>query len=195
MVTDQELWEAIKNNNEKAFATLFYRYSSRIYSKAYCYVRDKALCEEIVHDIFLTLWVNRRKLQIQSFIGYLTSAARYRVYKHITAGKIIPVCYKDDMEDLNSYSTQNTGYNTIIYNDMELEVSYYLNNLPKRCKEIFLMSRKQQFSNDEIAVKLGISKRTVENQITCALKHLRLSLKSLSVIFVIAENLTKLIFK
>jgi RNA polymerase sigma-70 factor (ECF subfamily) len=58
----------------------------------------------------------------------------------------------------------------------------YLHQLPKRCQEIFKLSRFDNLSNDEIAAKLGISKRSVENQITLALKHLRGCLKYVSAI-------------
>jgi RNA polymerase sigma-70 factor (ECF subfamily) len=57
-----------------------------------------------------------------------------------------------------------------------------LRQLPQRCREIFLMSRKDQLNNDEIASRLSISKRTVENQLTTALKHLRVELKRIIMI-------------
>lgn len=191
MVTDQELWEAVKRSDEQAFTTLFHRYSSRIYSNAYSYVRDKEVCEEIVHDIFITIWLNREQLQVHSFQAYLTSASRYRVYKYITAAKIFPVQYKENMED-HAYAEQNNGYTNIAYQELEQKVDFYLRTLPKRCREILLMSRRQQLSNHEIAKELRISKRTVENQITQALKHLRISLKDITLFLIIMEGLNKL---
>jgi len=182
MVTDHELWEAIKNNDEKAFAKLFYRYSTKIYSKAYSYLRDKEVCEQIVHDLFIGLWNGRHTLEIQSFSAYLTSAARYKIYKHRYAAKVVPIEYKESLEDtayLHSTS-QNEGYNKLVSEEMELKVDSCLATLPERCQEIYIMSHRQQLSNDEIADELGISKRTVENQITNALKHLRFSLKDIS---------------
>ena len=182
MVTDQELWEAIKKNDEQAFAKLFYRYSTKIYSKAYSYLRDQEVCEQIVHDIFMGLWTGRHTLQITSFSAYLTSASRYAIYKHKYSAKVVPIEYKEDLEDsmfLNR-SSQNEGYSKMACQELELEVDSHLATLPKRCQEIFIMSRRQQLSNEEIANELGISKRTVENQITSALKHLRFSLKDIS---------------
>ncbi len=194
VVMDHELWEAIQDNSERAFAALFHRYSTKIYSTAYSYIRDPVICEQIVHDIFITLWSGRHTLQIKSFKSYLTSAARYRVYKHIAANKIYPIDYKESMEDCvyADYTSQNAGYNNLIDREMELEVDSYLANLPQRCRQIFLMSRRQLLSNDEIANELGISKRTVENQITYALRHLRFSLKDVSVILIVLEGLTRL---
>lgn len=176
MDTDQELWEAIKRSDEQAFSKLFHRYASKIYRHAYSYVRDTEVCEQTVHDIFMTLWVNREKLQVQSFKAYLTSAARYRVYKYITARKVIPIDYKEDLEACENFSILNSGYNNIVCGELEVQIDSSLGSLPKRCQEIFRMSRTQLLSNHEIASKLGISKRTVENQITYALKRLRLAI-------------------
>lgn len=194
VVMDHELWEAIQGNSERAFATLFHRYSTKIYSTAYSYIRDPVVCEQIVHDIFITLWSGRHTLQVQSFKAYLTSAARYRVYKHIADSKVYPIDYKESMDDCiyANNTSQNAGYHNLINKEMELEVDSYLANLPQRCKQIFLMSRRQLLSNEEIANELGISKRTVENQITYALRHLRFSLKDVSVILIILEGITNL---
>ena len=182
MVTDHELWDSIKNNDEQAFAKLFYRYSTKIYSKAYSYLRDKETCEQIVQDIFMSLWNSRHTLEIQSFSAYLTSASRYSIYKHKYGSRMAIVEYQENLCDTMYLhrSSENEGYSKLAFQDLEMEVDSQLSSLPKRCQEIYIMSRRQQLSNDEIADELGISKRTVENQLTSALKHLRFSLKDIS---------------
>ena len=185
--TETDLWEAIKLDDEKAFSILFQRYSSRIYSSSYSYIKDQAACEQIVHDVFLTIWTNRKTLEIRSVNAYLTSAARYRAYKHIAANKIIPISYEEDLENFSTNNDVNKGYNNIAYLELEAELNSHLKSLPKRCHEIFIMSRRQLLSNAEIALKLGISKRSVENQITQALKHLRASLKDIFLLVLLIE--------
>ena len=194
MVSDQDLWLAVKNGEEQAFTSLFYRYSSRIYSNSYGYVRDSEACKEIVHDIFISLWTNRSTLVISNFNAYVTSAARYRVYKLMTQRKNAVLDYKENLDELevaDSLTSTNEGYDNLNKSDFEQQVNKILEELPGRCREIFLMSRFQHLSNEEIALKLGISKRTVENQITHALKYLRFSLKGLSVLLVIFESFHK----
>ncbi len=71
----------------------------------------------------------------------------------------------------------NDGESNIRYRELEKKVEEELEELPSRCREIFTMSRMQQLTNDEIAARLDISKRTVENQLTYALRHLRLSIR------------------
>jgi RNA polymerase sigma-70 factor (ECF subfamily) len=84
-----------------------------------------------------------------------------------------------EMDNLLDY---NQGEHRIKNQELLQELDRYLEKLPKRCQEIFYMSRMDNLSNQEIAGRLGISKRTVENQITKALKHLRSCLKQLSTI-------------
>jgi len=190
--TDLDLWEAIKMDNEQAFASLFNRYWSKLYSTAYSYTRDKEVCADIVHDIFLSLWTKRAELEIQSFTAYLTSATRYKVYKHLSASKSSIIDYKEEPEVFETASLVNDAENKLNRQDFETEIDNYLVDLPRRCREIFIMSRRLHLSNDEIAEKLGISKRTVENQITHALKHLRVSLKDLSVMLLLIESISRM---
>lgn len=189
MHTDLDLWTLIKADNEQAFSKLFHRYSAKIYSKAYYLIKDREACEQIVHDIFLTLWNNRKTLEIKSFRAYLTSAARYQVYKYITQNASTPLAYTDNLEESSAQIVQNSGSDNIAYKELEQELELYLKGLPRRCREIFIMSRHQLLSNDEIAQRLNISKRSVENQITNALKHLRVSLKDASILLAVLVHI------
>src|SRR5690606_17751453 len=111
------------------------------------------------------------------------ASARYHVYKHLRSIKARPVLYTDNWEVIrNNFNTNNSGEENIYKQELDLSIESYLSQLPKRCKEIFILNRKEHLSNDEIASRLKISKRTVENQITHALKHLRLSLKEVMII-------------
>ena len=179
---DAELWSEVANNSSIAFSLLFDRYWSVIYKTVFSYISDREQSEEITHDIFLNLWRGRHTLAIQSFPAYLRMAARYHVYRHMKSAKASPVSYVDDWNKITSPRTTNAGYEKIAMDDLETDVGKLLTDLPVRCREIFLLSRKEDLSNDEIAGRLGISKRSVENQITRALKHLRIQLKALTLI-------------
>ena len=84
MASDTELWEAIRADDEKAFAELFYKYSPRIFMAAFKQLKDEEVAQHIVNKIFISLWSKRLTLEINSFEAYLTSAARYHVYKCYT---------------------------------------------------------------------------------------------------------------
>lgn len=176
--TDNELWEAIKRSDKQAFDLLFERYWQIIYTTAFSYLSDREACSAITNDIFLNIWLKRETIDILSPKNYLTAAARYHVYKQLKVKKASKLMYIEDYDELISFGkTANKGAEDII--DMELaeDVDQLLNKLPKRCREIFVMSRIESLTNSEIADKLSISKRTVENQITVALKYMRAHLK------------------
>ncbi|MBG6234781.1 RNA polymerase sigma-70 factor (ECF subfamily) [Pedobacter sp. CAN_A7] len=175
--SDAQLWEAIKDDNTKAFDTLFDRYWSAIHSTAFSYLKDADASSEIVHDIFLKLWQNRKEFEIHSFRNYLCTAARYHVYKYLKAKKSNALVYIADYTAHNQQQSKNEGADALISQDLEEVVDRSLTQLPKRCREIFILSRKKHLSNEEIAIAFGISKRTVENQLTAALHFLRPILK------------------
>lgn len=179
---DAELWSEVANNSSAAFSLLFDRYWSVIYKTVFSYISDREQSEEITHDIFLNLWRGRHTLAIQSFPAYLRMAARYHVYRYMKSANVSPVSYVDDWNKIPTPRTTNAGYEKIALDELETDVDGLLTDLPDRCREIFLLSRKEALSNDEIAGQLGISKRSVENQITRALKHLRIQLKALILI-------------
>ncbi len=184
--SDFELWEAITLDDTKAFETLFDRYWCVIYSTAFSYLKDKEACTEIVQDIFLNIWQKRKELKITSFKNYLTAAARYHVYKELKAKRSSAILYIEDYSGvIPQHQHSNQGDENITCLELEHSVETSLNNLPKRCKEIFILSRMDNLTNDEIARQLGISKRTVENQLTHALKFLRSLLRHTAVILFI----------
>lgn len=171
-VSDIQLWAAVKTNDELAFNELFKRYWVRLYKTANQYLKDGEASEEVVHDVFLNIWNRREELEISSVPNFLLTAVRYQVYNRLRSAKS-PVIYEADHSAFASITDTNQAEDKIEEEELYRVMYDYLEELPKRCREIFCMSRIDQLSNDEIAARLGISKRTVENQITVALKHLR----------------------
>ena len=172
-VTDIELWVAIRAGNEAAFRQLYDRYWPTIYSTAYSYLHDREACTEIVQVIFLGIWQKRHELKIGAFYPYLKAAARYQVYKRLQKKGELKILYMDSLPDAAGKVAVNEGEFNLNYRELQDSVDSHLQELPQRCREIFLLSRKEHLSIAEIAQRLGISKRTVENQLTNALQHLR----------------------
>ncbi|RYZ98924.1 MAG: sigma-70 family RNA polymerase sigma factor [Sphingobacteriaceae bacterium] len=189
--TDQQLWQAIVKDDHAAFTVLFDRYWSKVYTTAYNYLRDRDASTQIAHDIFLNIWLKRDHLEINCFEAYLRTASRYHVYKYVKAQKSIPIDYVEEYNDYGTNRTYNTGETNIRYLELESRLDDHLKILPKRCRDIFILSRRQQLSNDQIAGMLGISKRTVENQLTHALHHIRASFKDMSAIIILLLTLFK----
>jgi len=172
-LSDSDLWKEIVNDDYRAFMVLFERYWFVLYKTAGKYIKDQELCEEAVHDLFLNIWNRRKYLDIQDFNNYLKTSVRYQVYRILKKYKTSAITYVDEYPEELVLAHENAGDKKIQYNDLEKELEDCLKPLPKRTAEIFLLSRKDHLSNAEIAERLGISKRSVENQITNALKFLK----------------------
>jgi RNA polymerase sigma-70 factor (ECF subfamily) len=185
--SDKILLNLMREGDSASFNALFDRYWEMLYATVFSVCSDREVCSEIVHDIFLNLWLKREKLQIESFKAYIVASARYHVYRHVKNARKKSLEYREDLE-YSSRVSMNDGELNIHYQDLEKSVDRELDELPRRCKEIFTLSRREQLSNDEIATRLDISKRTVENQLTHALRHLRLSMKHFLVLFLFAVN-------
>lgn len=172
-LTDKELWDQVGLDSSSAFHVLYNRHWKKIYKTCCHYMRDNTTAEEITHDVFVALWTRRHFLKIENFQNYLHVTARYHVFKFLKAAKINCIEYIDAYQQHNTQLTYNLADQKLEEEDLESKLAEILEGLPARCQEIFWLSRVENLTNTEIAEKLTISKRTVENQITTALKHLR----------------------
>lgn len=188
-LSDFELLQRILSNDEQAFTQLFDRHWSRVYTVSFKYVKDQELAMEITHDIFLNIWKKRHKLTINSFQNYAVTAASYHGMRKNREKKTLTIKYIEDYQldgqlvlspDSISY---NDGHEKMMVEELDEKIKNSLEGLPKRCREIYKLSRQENLSITEIASKLDISKRTVENQITIALKHLKSLLSNAMLLF------------
>lgn len=185
--TDVALWEAIQQGDTAAFTALYERYWRRLFTTAFARLPDREACEEIVHDIFLTLWTERARLQITAPAAYLSAAVYYQAIRFRRAASASRLHYSDELDTLSTDAAYNTGETALLGLDLEGRLAAALSQLPQRCREIFVLSRVQHCSNEEIAERLHISRRSVENQLTTALRHLRLALKTLGVVWLVTH--------
>jgi RNA polymerase sigma-70 factor (family 1) len=182
-LSDHDLWIAIKDDDVAAYNKLFDRYWVKLYKLAISYLKDQESSTEIVHDIFVTVWQRRKELEINTFSAYLLTAARYQVYNKIKSAKL-SIAYIADYSENDHPTDLNLGAARIEQTEFQHQIDGYLSQLPKRCGEIFQLSRTEHLSNEEIAQRLGISKRSVENQIALALKHLKLHVKYIATLII-----------
>lgn len=132
--------------------------------------------EEIVQDVIYKLWENKESIEsIQSVKSYLYTSVRNRslnVLKH----KKIEDKYRDDAW-IELKGIENSVYEETSANELQEKISHSIEELPERCREVFLLSRTQGLKNKDISERLGITVKAVEANISRALSSLRLSLK------------------
>ncbi len=156
-----------------AFKFFFDQYYTDLCNFVLLYVKDKVLAEEVVQDIFVYFWESRHKLNISSSVrSYLFSASKYKSLNLIRDRR-------NQAKTLESFAQANqecaTPDELFFENPEELGqiLTSSIEQLPERCRAIFILSKNEKLSNNQIAKQLGISVKTVENQMTIALKKLR----------------------
>ena len=182
---DQEVWVRIQSNDAAAFAELYDSYWLRLYKTALHYTNDKSISEDIVQDVFVMIWDRRHHLHIEHFSHYLTAATRYEVFRYLKKTAALQLNLEAATAEKFLQPATNLGAARLHEMDQERHLNDLLQTLPNRCREIFQLSKKMQLSNEEIAIKLGISKHTVENQLAMASKQLKLLLSNSEAITVV----------
>ena len=173
-LSDEELWYYVANGDDKAFGLLYDRYWLQLYKAALYFLKDRTAAEEVVQEVFVLIWSKRSALNIQNFAAYLNATTRYEVYRKLEAAKQSILEYREDCPPPENVA-HNKGYEKLMEIDRTNALAACLKDLPKRCRDIYYLSKIENLSNTEIADRLGISKHTVENQLAIAVKHVRLN--------------------
>lgn len=175
-IEEKELVYRIMNGDQKAFELIFHFYYPGLVLYSRQFTADHSEAEEIVQDFFVRFWQKRQQLipsdSLKSYFFSSVKNSSLNFLKH----KKIEERYIKEMSELSSHHLM---YEPDLYITSELQnkIKNGINNLPEKCREIFIMSRIRGIKNETIASELNISKRTVETQITKALKVLRVVLK------------------
>jgi RNA polymerase sigma-70 factor (family 1) len=173
--TDQKAFSSLRNSSWKAFEDIYDAYWSKMYLSAYSILRDKQTCEDIVQDIFVQLWTKRGTVQIDSLAAYLHTAVRYQVFKVVKEDKVKLVL----PDEIIAPNRLPDAEDALFSQDLDRLLDQHIDRLPEKCRQVFILSRKQHLSISEIADKLGISSKTVENHLTNALGRIRTGLGDL----------------
>ncbi|MGE7773280.1 RNA polymerase sigma-70 factor [Chitinophaga sp. NPDC101104] len=175
--TDSELLEHLKAGDRLAFEEIYRRYWRDMYRTAWLMLHDDAASTDIVQDIFVWCWEKRGLMAVSSLGGYLNMAVRYKVANYIRREKVRTGLFAE-AEILQI--PEPVQEMTLELKELRAIIAQFTEELPGRCRDIFYLSRFEYLSNKEIAARLGISEKTVENQLTIALKRLRTRLGALS---------------
>ncbi len=169
---DREFVESLKKGDFIAFDILFRKYSESLYAFALSITRDSFAAEEITQLVFLKVWEKRDQINEHlSFKSFLFSVTYHETISWLRKEKSEKMRIGEFVR-ISGFQTSETEQ-TVEFRNIEGLANQLIQEMPEKRKEIFKLSREQGFSNKEIAVKLGISIKTVENQMTSALNFLR----------------------
>ena len=173
--TDEDLIELLQTDSDKAIDLIFRQYYKICHLSAIRIVKDEHIAEDIVQEVFLELWKKRGRHIINTALkAYLRRSVVNRSLNYIRDLKI-----KFDEEDKipNISSKEQGALKGLETDELEVKINEAINKLPERCRVVFTLSRFEDMSYQQIADELHISIKTVENQISKALKLLRVAIK------------------
>lgn len=161
--------------DEKAFELLFRSNFKGLCFFALKYVKDFETAKEIVQDAFVILWEKRAGMDTERSVkSYLTTAIHNKCYNYLRDNR------KFNPEIMNLENlVQPGGYefnDKLVEVELAEEIKQAIEELPEKCRQVFLMSRDGNLKYQEIADKLEISVKTVETHMSKALQHMRLRL-------------------
>lgn len=171
-IADDKIARSLKKGNETAFRALFDKYHHQLYlfASKMGVPREEAEC--VVQEVFISVWRSRSTIdETLSLKAYLYTITKRLVIKKIKR-KALEDSYLSDPNNLQPvYHQQTEDY--IIFTNLLDQANEGINKLSPGRKQIFMLSKQQGLTNEEIADKLNLSKRTVENQLYRATKELR----------------------
>ncbi|MBX0289247.1 RNA polymerase sigma-70 factor [Hymenobacter sp. HSC-4F20] len=173
--SDDDLVRALRNDDKLAFAEVYERYWELLLGVAYRKLHSREVAEEVVQDLFAALWLKRHTQEIQRLKPYLLQAVKYRVIDVLKA-RLTQTTYLERTR-LRISGEDHSTEETVAADDLSLALLASLMRLPEHTREVFRLSRLEHQSVPEIAVRLNLSRKTVEYHLTRALKALRISLR------------------
>lgn len=170
---------ALSDSNHTEFELLFKMHFKELSLFAMKYLHDLDDAKSLVHDVFITLWEKYDGMERDSnYRSYLYTAVRNRCLNTIRDRKKVVSIDAVDQEK------GGTETNELETSELATEIDFAINALPEKCREVFLLSRQEELKYAQIAEKMQISVKTVEAQMSKALKLMRSHLAEfLSVLF------------
>jgi len=182
------LVQRLAKNDVQAFNELYNLYSRRIFGFAYGFLRSKEEAEGIVQEVFVKIWETRNNLRSDlSFSWFLFTIARNLILNKLQHHQYEMRYQKDFLAETSG--DDNNTEEQVFYRDMSDHINNLIMELPPKRKEIFLLSRFEGLSYQEISEKLNISVKTVEVQISLALKYIRARIKKITPVILLFINL------
>jgi RNA polymerase sigma-70 factor (ECF subfamily) len=183
---DASLLRQMENGSKQAFSLLFGKYWGDAYSAAYKRIKEEETAKDIVQDIFAHIWINRETLHIDNLPAYLHTAVRNKVIKHLGRRKLTHPFFKliDHLPEKHLQADSR-----LLWKEFFDSYEALLSSLPPQRQLIFRLRYQESLPTKSISRKLGISRKTVQNQLGKALQTLKVSLLRMLILVLIFPTL------
>ena len=159
LLTDSQLTEAIRNNDQLAFKDLFYRYYPKLFRFAVVHIQSKDLACDLVQEVFFRVWDKRGKLNPQKSIqAYLYKILNNLIINHLKLTSAINISLENNVIT-NTLATE-------LKLDYEIDIHTAIEKLPAKLRSVFVLIKIEGFKYDEVAETCGISVKAVEKRMT-----------------------------
>ncbi|QJB34871.1 RNA polymerase sigma-70 factor [Chitinophaga oryzae] len=187
--TDDHLWRQITLDDQDAFTAVYHRYWKVLYLRARNMLSDSDLAQDIVQEVFISLWHRRQEVEILHLKAYLFQAVRFQELKALRNLKSDTNFY----ERLAHISKDLLQHEPMAFKELDSVLQRVMATIPEDQRAIFSMSRDEGLTYREIADRMEISVKTVEKKISQALRTIRKGMDSafpllLSVMAVMEKN-------
>lgn len=180
-ITEEILVQQLVQGSRDAFCALFKIYHPKVMGLCIGVLKSQIEAEDMTQDIFIKLWDERAKLiHVNHLSAYIFRMSKNRLLNHLESKQV-------RINHLQSYKIteieKETPHDLLVASDLQLLVDMVVEQMPDQRRVVYKMSREQGLSNSEIAEKIGVTKKTVENHINSALKALRSVIKTIITLF------------
>lgn len=177
----------LKEGENAAFETLYKLYFQKLFHFANSYIDDEDESKEIVQNVYYKLWKKRSDLELDlnlhSYLFKMVKNSCLDYFKHQKVREDYQNFCATERKNINHLALLDETTNLYIENELLEKINKSVDKLPEACRNVFIKSRFEGLKHKEIALELNISTKTVENQLTKALKFLRMELKEYSAFF------------
>jgi len=175
LVNDTETFERMLGGDEKSLGILLSKYHNYLVVVGLRYLSDRQRVDDVIHDAFADLWNSQKDVSINTEVKFFL--------RGVVINKCLAIIRKDnrmdyvDSFDLQMVDKAPTPDQILDANQLQAKIDSILEQLPEKCRQVFLLSRREGKSHKEIAALMDISTKTIENHMSRALRTFREQLK------------------
>lgn len=188
-IHERELITGLKNSDKSSIDSLYKHYHRRIYAFAFSLMKVEDDAMDVVHEVFLKLWEKRKSLdddtKIEPLVFTITRNTVLSYFRKLASQKK----YNDQIITASLLKHSSATEEMTDYSFLKEKVDSLILQLPPKSRKVFILSREEGLSNKEIAQKLEIAEKTVEDHITRALAYLKKNLKEIGILGVLFWHL------